>query len=205
MPDGTIPDPRMNPKEEKLGVVYFNKEFVAYDKEEFEDSRYLPAGWKINERDSSDEPTNDVLFTWNEIQIKRRMTAFVSEPDHKQGEVTLRIKKFIEANPKAIFKNVDPIKEHKPKNNELVREVKEILDEDNQGASNGTYRWVKDPKVKLSAAITLVEAVLALLVGFNIIHWDKAQLGLVMAVVVAIGGVIQAIWIADRGKKLKIG
>jgi len=83
--------------------------------------------------------------------------------------------------------------------------MKDLLDENDQEAPNSKYHWVRDPKVILSASITLVEAVLAALVGFGVLPWDEKQLGLVMAVVVAVGGVFHAIWIADRGKKLKAG
>jgi hypothetical protein len=199
MPDGTIPDPRMNDKEEKLGVVYFKKEFTAYDKTKFPESRYLPAGWKLDKEKSESTPAEGELFEWNGIPIKHKITTFVSEPDDKQGGVTLKIKKFIEANPKAIFKGVDSINTHKSKNQDLVKEVKAILDED--GVPNDKYRWIRDPRVILSAVITLIEAALAMLAGFDVLKWDKQELGLVMAVVVAIGGVIQAIWIADAQRK----
>ena len=50
-----------------------------------------------------------------------------------------------------------------------------------------------EPVAVVNATITIIEAAIALAVGFGL-DWSAEQVGLVMAVVVALGNLIKTIW-----------
>jgi len=50
-----------------------------------------------------------------------------------------------------------------------------------------------EPVAVINATITIIEAAIALAVGFGL-DWTAEQVGLVMAVVVALGNLIKTIW-----------
>jgi len=53
----------------------------------------------------------------------------------------------------------------------------------------------REPTIIITAVIAAIEAILALLIGFEVIKMTTNQFGLVMSAVIAVGGVIQALLI----------
>jgi hypothetical protein len=50
MPDGSIPDPRMNPKEKQYGIIKVNGVYCAYDKiKKVDPKRFMPYGFTVKE------------------------------------------------------------------------------------------------------------------------------------------------------------
>ena len=54
-----------------------------------------------------------------------------------------------------------------------------------------------EPVAIVNGFTTIVESSLALAVGFGL-DWDAKQVGLVMAVVVAVGSLIKTLWARDQ-------
>jgi len=50
-----------------------------------------------------------------------------------------------------------------------------------------------EPVAVINSGVALVEAAIALAVGFGL-NWTKDQVGLVMALVIAVANVIQTLW-----------
>lgn len=102
---GIIQDPRMNDKEKRFGVAKINGVLAAYDKFVHPGLRYLPFGWKLDIDSTEMKEESTVILYWEGNKITTRLASFKSLPDIQQGKVTLKIKKFLESNPPAIFTN----------------------------------------------------------------------------------------------------
>ena len=58
---------------------------------------------------------------------------------------------------------------------------------------------IKREPVRFWASVTaVVSAVVALLVGFEVLDWTADQIALVMAVVAAVGGVVQFFYVREQ-------
>ena len=140
---GIIRDPRMNSKEDKYGIIQFGAVLAYYKKvdmdgndleveiegsEEKVNIRYLPTGWRLN---GSAWPVEQLHWKdWDGIPIYHKASISGSQPLINQGPVTMNIRKFIEANPMAIFTNKSEIGSHRHKNSGFVDEIKELLDKE---------------------------------------------------------------------------
>jgi hypothetical protein len=56
-----------------------------------------------------------------------------------------------------------------------------------------SWAFTLEPVAVINGTITILEAAIALAVGFGL-DWSAEQVGLVMAVVVAVGNLIKTIW-----------
>ena len=59
--------------------------------------------------------------------------------------------------------------------------------------NTSSFAFTLEPLAVMNATITIIEAAIALAVGFGL-DWSAEQVGLVMAVVVALGNLIKTIW-----------
>ena len=140
---GTIRDPRMNDTEEKYGIIQFGGILAYYRKvdvdgndveveiegtEEKVNLRYLPTGWRLN---GTAWPVEQLHWKdWGGMPIFHKASITSSQSLLIQGPVSMNIKKFLEANPSAIFTNKSEIGSHKSKNSEFASEIKELLDKE---------------------------------------------------------------------------
>ena len=59
-----------------------------------------------------------------------------------------------------------------------------------------------EPVIVITAIVTVVEAVIAASVGFGL-DWSPEQIGSVMAIVIAIGGLAQAFFVRQKVSPVK--
>lgn len=58
---------------------------------------------------------------------------------------------------------------------------------------------IQEEPVRFWAAVTtIVQAVVALLIGFDMLGWTPEQVALVMALVTAAGGIVQFFYVRNR-------
>jgi hypothetical protein len=88
MPEpGTIPDPRMNPKERKFGIIKVNGVYCAYDKVDKQNpKRKLPFGYQVDESiiKYKHKLTNPIF--WNGHTVEHEVDFNIEENTHIQQE-----------------------------------------------------------------------------------------------------------------------